>query len=38
MQGIQAGIEAFEAERREGVLPVECDHAGNGAMRGKRLF
>jgi hypothetical protein len=35
MQGIQAGVEAFEAERREGALPVECDHAGNGAMRGE---
>jgi len=33
MQGIEAGIETFEAEWREGALPVECDHAGNGAMR-----
>ena len=33
MQRIEAGVETFEAERREGVLPVECDHAGNGAMR-----
>ena len=38
MQGIEAGIQTFKAERREGALPVECDHAGNGAMRRKRLF
>ncbi|GGY14965.1 hypothetical protein GCM10008098_02290 [Rhodanobacter panaciterrae] len=30
MQGIQAGIQTFETKRREGALPVECDHAGNG--------
>ena len=30
VHGVEPCIESFEAERREGALPVECDHAGRG--------
>jgi hypothetical protein len=33
MQGIQVGVQALQTKRREGALPVECDHAGEKALQ-----